>query len=78
MNITIKGISSSLHRRLLERAERHQRSLNKEVIVTLEAATSPKSVSPRTVIEELKQLRAKIDLSVTMDEIERAIQTGRE
>jgi plasmid stability protein len=78
MNITIKGIPTSVHKRLLERAERHQRSLNKEIIATLEEATNPKSVSPRAVVEELKQLRAKINLSVTTDEIERAIQAGRE
>ena len=78
MNITIKGIPSSVHRRLLERAERHQRSLNKEIIATLENATSPTPVSPRALVEELKQLRAKINLSVTIDEIEGAIQSGRE
>jgi hypothetical protein len=78
MNITIKGVPSSVHRRLLERAERHQRSLNKEIIATLEEATSPTTVSPRVLVEELKQLRTKINLSVTIDEIERAIQSGRE
>jgi len=30
------------------------------------------------VVEELKQLRVKIKFSATMDEIERAIQGGRE
>jgi hypothetical protein len=78
MNITIKGISPSLHKKLLGRAERHQRSLNKEIIATLEEATSPKAVLPQTVVEELKRLRAKIKLSVTIDEIEQAIHTGRE
>ena len=78
MNITIKGISLSVHKKLLERAERHQRSLNKEIIATLEEATSPKAVSPQKLVEELKELRAQINFSVTTNEIERAIQAGRE
>ena len=78
MNITIKGVPPSIHKKLLERAERHSRSLNKEIIATLEEATSPSSVSPRQLVAELKQLRAKINFSVTTEEIERAIHSGRE
>jgi hypothetical protein len=78
MNITIKGISPSVHQKLLKRAGHNQRSLNKEIIALLEDATNPKRVSPQTIVEELKQLRAKIDLSVSIDSIEQAIQAGRE
>jgi hypothetical protein len=33
---------------------------------------------PKVIIEELEWLREKINFSVTIDDIERAIQTGRE
>jgi plasmid stability protein len=78
VNITIKGVPSSVHQRLLERAARHQRSLNKEIIAVLEESTNPKLISPQAVIDELKQLRAKIKFSVSIDAIEDAIRAGRE
>jgi plasmid stability protein len=38
--ITLKDIPRDLHRDLKKRAEAHHRSLNKEVIATLQAATA--------------------------------------
>jgi hypothetical protein len=32
----------------------------------------------KVIVEELERLREKINFSVTIDDIERAIQTGRE
>jgi len=78
VNITIKGVPSSIHQKLLERAARHQRSLNKEIIAVLEESTTPRLVSPQAIIDELKQLRAKIKFSVSIDTIENAIWAGRE
>ena len=78
MNITIKGVPSSVHQRLLERAARHQRSLNKEIIALLEESTTPRLISPQATINELKQLQAKVKFSVSIDAIEDAIRAGRE
>jgi hypothetical protein len=35
-------------------------------------------MDPRIIVEELERLRANIKLSVAIDDIERAIETGRE
>jgi plasmid stability protein len=39
-SITLKNLPKALHRELKSRAQMHRRSLNSEVIATLEAATS--------------------------------------
>jgi antitoxin FitA len=78
MNFTVKGLSPAVHQKLQDRARRHQRSLNKEIIAVLEEATSPKLISPKALIEELRQLQTKIKFSVSIDAIEEAIQAGRE
>jgi plasmid stability protein len=39
-SITLKNIPADLHRELKKRAEEDHRSLNKEIIATLESATS--------------------------------------
>jgi plasmid stability protein len=78
VNITIKGISSSVHKKLVERAARHQRSLNKEIIAVLEESTSPRLISPQSLIDELKQLQTKIKFSVSIGAIEDAIEAGPE
>jgi plasmid stability protein len=39
--ITLKDLPRKLHRALKTRAKAHHRSLNKEVIATLQAATNP-------------------------------------
>lgn len=44
----------------------------------LEESTSPRLISPQAIIDELKQLRAKMKFSVSIDAIEDAIRAGRE
>jgi predicted HicB family RNase H-like nuclease len=78
MNLTIKSVPESIHRKLVRRAERSRRSLNQEIIIVLEAAVTPKRVSPKVLLESIKRTRGKVNLRITLHDIERAIETGRE
>jgi plasmid stability protein len=60
--LTIKGIPEPLYRRLKQRAQAHRRSLNGEIIMTLEQATNLPTIDPRTWLVEADRLRARLDL----------------
>lgn len=58
-SVLIKNLPDTLHRQLKERAQRHHRSLNKEVITLIEAAltkpreeSGPESVKPRNPLTQ--------------------------
>jgi len=60
--LTIKGIPEALYLRLRQRAEAHRRSLNSEIIVSLEQATNLPTIDPQTWLAEADHLRARLDL----------------
>jgi len=57
--ITLKNIPDDLHRRLKERAARHRRSLNGEILSTLEMAVRSEPVDPRAFIARIQDLRPR-------------------
>ena len=59
--LTVKNVPPDLHRRLKERAERHGRSLNSEILACLSEATQPRVVDPEALIAEARQLRARVE-----------------
>ena len=76
--ITLKDIPRDLHRTLKARAEAHHRSLNKEVIATLQSATG--NAPPRdaaALIDEARAVRAKFKRPVSAREITSWIRAGR-
>ena len=78
MNLTIKGVPELIHRKLQQRAKRHRRSLNKEIIAVLEDAVSPHILSPEELVGQLRAMQAKMRFSASIGEIESAINSGRE
>jgi plasmid stability protein len=76
-NLNIKDVPEKLHRRLKARARRNRRSLNREVIALLEEATGPQRVDDAEWLERARDLRRRINLHLTDEEIERAIESGR-
>jgi hypothetical protein len=77
MNLTVKSVPESLHRQLSQLAQLNRRSLNQEIIWLLESALAPKRVSPENFVLSAKKLREKINLSLTIQDIEQAIESGR-
>lgn len=70
-NITLKNVPKDLHRRLKNRAKAHHRSLNKEVIASLQAINAqPASLEADKLIAEAREMRDKCKRVVTLDEIQ--------
>lgn len=57
--ITLKNIPDDLHRRLKERAARHRRSLNGEILASLEMVVKSEPVDPRAFIARIRSLRPR-------------------
>ena len=58
--LTIKGVSPELHERLQERADRHRRSMNNEVITILEQTLMPSRRSAEEAIAQAEALNREI------------------
>ncbi|MEI6322426.1 MAG: Arc family DNA-binding protein [bacterium] len=70
VSITLKDIPEQLHRTLKQRAQHHHRSLNKEVLVTLEMALHGIQIDKEVKLgtgRTLTARRASDDFLVSMD-----------
>lgn len=63
--ITLKQIAAPLHRRLKERAMRHHRSLNQEILFCLEASVRSTAVDVETLVARARVLRRQISGRLT-------------
>ena len=54
MNITLKDIPKGLHERLRATADRAGRSLNKQILFTLERAVSPKKTNRVALLKRIQ------------------------
>jgi antitoxin FitA len=76
--ITLKNIPADLHRELKKRAEEHHRSLNKEILATLNSATNQsRPIDPAGLIREARATRKKFKRQVSAREIRTWIRRGR-
>ena len=70
-DLTLKNVPLALHRTLKKQAKAHHRSLNKEVIATLQASMGE---SPGNNIAqqlaEARELRSRCKRTVTLEEIQ--------
>jgi len=77
-NLTLKGLSRKLHRDLKTRARMHHRSLNQEVLATLEGATNQSDrVDPVSLIHEARAIRKRFKRQITPAQIRAWIRHGR-
>jgi plasmid stability protein len=77
-SITLKNLPRALHRKLKTRARTHRRSLNKEVIATLHAATaSARAVDAAFLQEAAHRSRALFKRPLTTREITAWKRSGR-
>jgi plasmid stability protein len=76
--ITLKALSSRLHRQLKARAAHNKRSLNQEVIAVLEDAVAPsRRVDVEAMIAETRRFRESLGFVTTKEEIDRFKREGR-
>ncbi len=57
--LTIKNIPDEIYNQLKQQAILHRRSLNKEVIISLEQALHKKQINPNVIMTKARKLRAK-------------------
>jgi plasmid stability protein len=76
--ITVKDIPRDLHRALKGRAKTHHRSLNKEVIATLQAATAASRPFDAPALEEsVRRARSLFRRPLTARQIDTWKRVGR-
>lgn len=78
-NVTVKNIPDDLYDQLKRRAEEHRRSLNGEIIHTLEQVVrEPRAGYNRPSLDDIRALRARIGAPPLTDEfLDQAINEGR-
>jgi len=77
MNVTLKDFPTDLHSRLKSLAEGSGRSLNRQIIYLLDAATSPRKVDDSDLLHRIKANRQGIDGRIDHEFLEQAISDGR-
>jgi plasmid stability protein len=76
--ITLKNLPRDLHRQLKNRARTHHRSLNKEVIATLQDATAgTRPLEVEAMNREAREARAKFKRVIAVEEISAWKKQGR-
>ena len=76
--LTIKNIPDEVYEQLKQRAARHRRSVNSEVIVCLEEVLGSRSVDPATFLSSIRALRKNIStVFVTEEDLRAAKDEGR-
>jgi antitoxin FitA len=76
--LTIKNIPDEVYEQLKQRASRHRRSVNSEVIVCLEQVLGSRSVDPATFLTNIRALRENLStVFVTEQDLHAAKNEGR-
>ena len=76
--ITIKNIPQTMHQALKERAKAHGRSLNKEVIATLEGALHATPIDAEAISRRARVVRETMGIYMTEQELKAFKEAGRE
>ena len=75
--ITLKDIPPALHRDLKARAHANRRSLNQEVIITLESATQAERAPRETAEQKVTEARSAFKRVLRVTEITKWKRQGR-
>lgn len=75
--ITLKQMAESLHRQLKERAARHHRSLNQEVLSCLEASVWSTALDMEALVARARVLRRQVSGKLTDRTLRRLKDQGR-
>ncbi len=76
-NITIRDIPDDIYEKLKRQAELHHRSINSEVIVNLKKMVQSHRRDPDQIITRAKKLKEKAKGSLSIEQIQEAIDQGR-
>lgn len=76
-SITIKGVPPAIHRSLKARAHAHGRSLNKEIIVTLESILHGTVIDAKAVGKHARAVRETMGVYLTQEDLATLKNAGR-
>jgi plasmid stability protein len=76
-SLTLKDLPPEVHRRLKARALRNHRSLNREAIECLRAATGAGVVDPEALLARARALREQVSGRLSQRELDRSKRAGR-
>lgn len=76
-NITIRDIPDDVYEKLKKQAQLHHRSINSEVIYTLIRMLESHRPDPDQIIERARQIKHQAKGSLSMQQIQEAIDQGR-
>ena len=76
-NITIKGIPDDVYQKLKLQADKHHRSVNSEVIMTLKRSLQSERHDPDLLIDRARKLKKRAKGSLSIEEVQQAIDQGR-
>jgi plasmid stability protein len=75
--LTIKNIPKELYERLKALAKLRHRSLNSEIINSLEKAVGVGEVDPEKIRAEIREFRKKVKGTVSLEELGKSVNEGR-
>ncbi len=75
--LTIKNIPDKVYKRLKQRAERHKRSLNSEILHCLASSVESGKVNTQELIKKARTIRESIHYIISDKKITRLKQNGR-
>jgi antitoxin FitA len=76
-SILVKNVPQNLHQAIKERAKRHFRSVNNEIIACLDNILFPNFVDPEIQIEKVRNLRKLVKGFLTDEILVEMINEGR-
>ena len=77
MNVTLKDVPPELHERIKEAAANSGRSLNRQIIFTLEASLGSQKTSKEELVLRIQQRRGRLGGFVDSTDVTEGIQGGR-
>jgi plasmid stability protein len=75
--ITIKDVPTAVHRSLKSRAQAHGRSLNKEIIITLESTLHGTAIDAKAVGKHARAVRETLGVYLTQKDLTTLKNAGR-
>lgn len=76
-NITVKGIPDEVYQKLKRQADLNHRSVNSQVIMTLKSSVTSYKLDSESLIERARELKSKAKGTLSIEEIQQAIDQGR-
>lgn len=76
-SITIRDIPDEVYDKIKEQAEMNHRSINSEVVYCLKRMVQSRRPDPEQIISRAKKLKKQAKGTLTMEQIQQAIDQGR-